>query len=253
IEHPLSLDPEGQVIASVLAKKASVGAEYVVIDLPIGPEVKIKSKERGVEMAKKFVVVGKAVGMKVEAVLTDGRAPSGPAFGPALEARHVLEILEGKAWNNLAEKSCEMAGTMLELVGKCKDGDGYKLAKEILVSGKALAKMKEIIRAQSGGTGITASKDVPAAKLVERICTDQDGEIATINVRSLINIARIAGAPADKLAGVWLHVSAESKVKKGGCLFEIHAENKEKLGLAVKIAKTSPLIELERSIIEKFE
>ncbi len=104
IEHPLSLDPEGQVIASVLAKKASVGSEYVVIDLPIGPEVKIKTKEKGEEMAKKFVAVGKAIGMRVEAVLTDGRTPIGPAFGPALEARHVLEILEGKAWNNLAER-----------------------------------------------------------------------------------------------------------------------------------------------------
>ncbi len=252
IEHPLSLDPEGQVIASVLAKKASVGSEFVVIDLPIGPEVKIKTKERGEEMAKKFVEVGKRIGMKVEAVLTDGTEPCGLAFGPALEARYVLEILEGQFFDNLAEKSCELAGTMFELVGRTKDGEGYKLAKEILLSGKALAKMKEIVLAQGNGKGITESKDVPRARFIEEIKSDQEGEIQTINVRSLVNVARLAGAPADKLAGVFLRVTKESKVRKGDVLFEIHGENREKLDLAVRLAKTSPLIELEKSILEKF-
>ena len=253
IEHPLSLDPEGQVIASVLAKKVSVGSEYVVIDLPIGPEVKIKTKERGVEMAKKFVEVGKRVGITVESVLTDGTEPSGLAFGPALEAKYVLEILEGKFFDNLARKSCELAGIMFELVGRTKDGEGYKLAREILDSGKALAKMKQIVLAQGGGKGITASKDVPKATFVEEIKSDKEGEIESINVRSLIAVARLAGTPSDKTAGVLLRVTKESKVRKGDCLFEIHAENRQKLELAVKVAKTSPLIEMERSVIQKFE
>jgi len=80
IEYPLSLDPEGQVIASVMAKKASVGAKYVVIDLPVGPYVKIQSREKAEDMALKFIEVGNKLKMKLEVVLTNGSEPSGLAF-----------------------------------------------------------------------------------------------------------------------------------------------------------------------------
>ena len=38
VEKPLSIDAEGQMLASIMAKKISVGSNHVVIDLPIGLE-----------------------------------------------------------------------------------------------------------------------------------------------------------------------------------------------------------------------
>lgn len=250
VEHPLSLDPEGQVVASVLAKKASVGAKYVVIDLPVGPDMKITTREKAEGMARKFIAVGKELGMKIEAIITDGTEPNGLAFGPALEARYVMEILEGKMYDNLASKSCELAGALFELVGKCKPGEGYALAKEILVSGEALKKMKEIIKAQ--GKKIMKSQGIKLSSIKEKVIANESGMISTINVRALANIARRAGAPADKKAGVMLFVRKGQEVNKGDVLFEIYAENRRKISAAIKYAKKINPIEMQRVVLEKF-
>jgi AMP phosphorylase len=230
IEHPLSLDPEGQVIASVLAKKASVGSKYVVIDLPVGKYVKIKDKAQAMRMAKKFVQVGREVGMHVEAVITNGEGPCGLAFGPALEAKYALEILEGKRFDNLAQKSCELAGALLEMVGKAKSGLGYSMALEVLQSGNALKKMKEIIKAQGGK--IFSSEDVPEAPFKKEFKSGTSGTIEELNTKELTKIARLAGAPGNRTAGIMLNKLAGDKVIEGETLMVIYAENREKLALA---------------------
>ncbi len=251
IEHPLSLDPEGQVIASVMAKKASVGAKFVVIDLPVGPFVKIKSREKAEEMALKFVEVGKQLGIKVEVLLTNGTEPGGRAFGPALEAKYALQILEGKFFDNLAQKSVELSGALLELVGDVPKGRGFDKAYWLLKSGKALEKMREIIEAQNGK--ITSSEQITPAKFKKQVFAQQTGEISVINVGMLNKIARTAGAPVNMKAGVLLTIEPGSKVSRGQLLFEIFAENEEKLAAAYAIAITCRSVEFEKIIIRKFD
>ncbi|MFH1225510.1 MAG: AMP phosphorylase [Candidatus Diapherotrites archaeon] len=250
IEHPLLLDPEGQVVASVMAKKASVGAKFVVIDLPVGPDMKVKSKEQAESMALKFLEVGKAMGIKVEAILTDGTEPCGMAFGPALEAKWLMEILEGKRFDNLADKSCELAGVLIEMAGGAPVGKGYAKAKEILTSGKALAKMKEIIKAQHGT--IFRSEDIEIGKYKEAITAQAAGEIKKVNVKTLNTIARLAGAPADKKAGVLLKVREDLQIQKNALLFEIYATNKRRLEIAVSYAKVNQPVEMEKMVLERF-
>ena len=250
VEHPLSLDPEGQVVASVMAKKASVGSKYLVIDLPIGPEVKIKTKEKAESMAFKFIEVGRRFGIKVECILTDGAEPSGAAFGPALEAKYVLEILEGKRFDNLAQKSCELAGAIFELAGKTKKGMGYELAKEIVESGKALAKMKEIIKAQNGK--IFSSEQIKTASLVQPVLSVEKGIIREINVRKMTQIARNAGAPADKKSGVMLKKKVGDKIVNGETVFEIYSENKRKMSAAITYAQKNNPIEVEKVVFERY-
>jgi AMP phosphorylase len=248
IEHPLSLDPEGQVIASVLAKKSSVGSKFVVIDLPVGKFVKIKDKETALRMAKKFVEVGKQIGMDVDAVITDGEEPSGLAFGPALEAKFALEILEGKRFDNLAQKSCELAGIIFEMTGTTKEGKGYDLAVDILTSGKALLKMKEIIKIQGGK--IDSSLKVPLSEMVFQINSDSTGVIDDIDTRKITKIARLAGAPADKKAGVLLLKRKGEKVSVGENLFTIYAENQQKLESAQEYAIKEKPYSFKRVILE---
>ncbi|MCR4368533.1 MAG: thymidine phosphorylase, partial [archaeon] len=250
IEHPLSLDPEGQVIASVMAKKASVGAKFVVIDLPVGPFVKIKDRDRAEEMALKFIEVGKKLGIKVEVLITNGSEPSGRAFGPSLEAKYALEILEGKFFDNLAQKSIELAGALLELTGSVPKGKGFEKALNILQSGEALKKMQEIIRAQGGK--IVSSKDIKAADYSQKVTSEHSGEISSINVGMLNQIARAAGAPANKRAGIMLHVEIGSKISKGTVLWEVFAQNPRKLEAAIELAKNQQVISLKRIVMEKF-
>ncbi|MBI5553783.1 MAG: AMP phosphorylase [Candidatus Diapherotrites archaeon] len=251
IEYPLSLDPEGQVIASVMAKKASVGAQYVVIDLPVGPDVKVKTQEKAESLARKFIEVGKRIGIRVEAVITNGMEPSGPAFGAALEAQHVLKILEGKVYDNLAQKAVELSGVLLELAGKSPKGKGTDMALHILQSGKALSKMKEIIRAQ-GGKPVSAHQ-IPFAKFRKEVRSMQSGELSNLNVKALTTIARMAGAPIDPYAGILLHVEEGQKLRKEQPVFTIYSGSRQRLDAAYDYMKTQTIIEMEKIILEKLE
>ncbi len=251
IEYPLSLDPEGQVIASVMAKKASVGAKFLVIDLPVGPYAKIKTKDKAEQMALRFIEVGRKLGIKAEVLLTNGYEPMGSAFGPSLEAKHAMMVLEGKVYDNLAEKAMELAGALLDLVGNTVPGKGKEKALGILRSGKALKKMQEIIRAQGGK--ITSSQQIKEAPYKIQVLSQHDGVINLINVSLLNRIARIAGAPADQKAGVRLLVSQGDKVRKNQGLFEIHAEDERKLSTSHEFALRNEPVELEKVVIGKFE
>ncbi|MFH0906391.1 MAG: thymidine phosphorylase [archaeon] len=251
IEHVLGINPEGVMIASILSKKKSAGVTHAIIDVPVGSQVKIKNKEDGERIAQKFIAVGKELNLKLKVLLTDGEIPCGNAFGAGLEARGVLEILEGKYFDNLAEKSCELAGELLELVGKTKDNEGYKLAKEIVTSGKALEKFKEIITAQGGK--ILASENVPLAQNKKCVYSKFDGKIVSMSVSSFTRIARTAGAPGDILAGILLKTQTGDQIKKGDLLFEIYSQNADKLEHAYSLAEELDCIQLQSVILEEIQ
>ncbi|MDD4983999.1 MAG: AMP phosphorylase [Candidatus ainarchaeum sp.] len=251
IEYPLSLDPHGQVIASVLAKKASVGAKKVIIDLPVGPELKVKTIDEARKLAEGFVIVGRKLGMEVKSLITNGSVPSGPAFGCALEAKQVLEILEGKVHDNLAEKACELAGILLEMGGKAKEGEGLKKAKQILNSGQALKKMKEIIAAQ--GEICSSSEKVPISDKFIDVYAETSGYVSDMSIKGLNQIARFAGAPSDKLAGVLLHVRPHSDINRGDKLYTIYGTNLDKLQFAYAYAKKIKPIHFENIILSRVE
>ena len=238
-----------KVIASVMAKKVSVGAKYLVIDIPVGMCTKVKTKEKAETMAKKFLEVAKEMGIKAEVLLTDGTKPNGPAFGAALEAKHAMQILEGKVFDNLAQKSCQLAGTLFELTGKTKKGKGYQKAVEILKTGKALEKMKEIIKAQ-GGT-INSSKKIKLSSNKIEILSKKSGKIERLDLTALKDIARKAGAPADKKAGLMLRVEEDDLIERGQVLFEIYGENQRKLEIAKITALKNNPIKLGEVVIEK--
>jgi len=242
LRHSLSIDPEGQVIASVLAKKASAGSKHVVIDFPVGQYVKVKNKKDAAILAKKFIYVGKQVGLDVEVVLTNGDDPSGLAFGPALEAKYALEILEGKRFDNLAEKSCELAGSIFELAGVCRQGQGYNKAKDILKSGKALNKMQEIIKAQGGK--IFKSTQILYSPLNFEVSAEKNGKIVGLDISLLTKMARLSGAPSDKNAGIMLSKNIGEKIKKGETLLTVFAENERKLKIAYEFSNSVKVVKI---------
>ncbi len=251
IRHSLGLDPEGLVIASVLSKKKSVSATHLIIDIPVGPTVKVKNKEDGKRWADKFLKISKDIGIKTKVVLTNGEIPCGKYFGAALEARGAFEVLENKYFDNLAEKACEIAGCLLELVEKAEVGKGYELAKETLKSRKALIKFKEIIKAQNGH--IFSSEEIPLADFKEEIKAEESGKIVGMNVSNLTKIARTSGAPHDQCAGIILCKEVGEKIKENEIIFEIYSCSEEKLKIAKEQAnkQLSDTIKIEKVILEE--
>lgn len=246
VEHPLSIDAEGQLLASILAKKGSVSATRILVDIPVGRGAKIKRMDKAKHLRDLFVKVGKKLGMKIKVIITDGSQPIGNGIGPALEARDVLWVLQNheNAPQDLKRKSLMMAAEIMKaypLPGK-KEKHGYRYAKDLLESGAAWNKMQEIIEAQ--GMRIRDWKRIKLGKNSFTFRAWQDGRIKHIDNLSISRIARVAGAPFDKCAGIYLYHKVGDRVKKKDPLFTIYADNKQKISYAKDYLKQYDGIEL---------
>jgi len=248
VRHPLSLDPEGMLLASILGKKKSVGAEYVIIDIPVGRGVKVPYMERGNELARHFLRVGEKLGMKIEALLTDGAEPVGNGVGPGLECLDVMDVLSGKGPDDLRHKSMIMAGKLLELSGKAAPNKGYAIAEDLLNSGKAMKKFREIIELQGGNQNVRTS-DIEVGSYTHTVTADVGGSIFHIDNKVISKLARIAGAPRDKGAGVLLHRIRGDRVEVGDKLLTLYAESETKLEFALKALKDLEPFEMRRMLL----
>ena len=250
-EYPFKIDQIGQMIASVMAKKFAVGAHVVAIDIPVGRYCKVQSIPEGRKLAQQFIDIGERLGMRVECALTYGDAPVGRAVGPALEVREALAVLEGdESPNSLIQKSTVIAGIAFELAGKANRGEGQALALEILQSGKALKKMKEIIAIQGGDPDVTSASITPG-EFTYVVRADIDGYVIEIHNKSLISIARTAGAPNDHGAGIFIHAKPGTRLKRGEPIFTLYAERKWRLEKAIEIARTLRPVVVEGMLMDR--
>ncbi|MEM4336625.1 MAG: thymidine phosphorylase, partial [Candidatus Woesearchaeota archaeon] len=235
VENPLSIDAEGNMLSSILAKKGSVSSTHVLVDIPVGKGAKIFHRREAERIGRQFEKVGREIGMKIKILITDGSQPIGNGIGPALEARDVLYVLmnDKRAPSDLREKSLFIAEEMLEMAGKNK-----KIAREMLESGAAYKKMCQIIKAQ-GGPKITNPENIKIGNYRFDYKSNKVGKISHIDNISISKIARIAGAPQDKGAGIYLYKHRNESVKKGEKIFTIYTENKEKMAFALEVLKQS--------------
>jgi thymidine phosphorylase len=166
-------------------------------------------------------------------IATDGRQPIGNGIGPKLEAGDVMAVLanEAGAPADLREKSLRLAAHLLEYDPQLRGGAGYARARELLDSGAALKKMQEIIDAQGPST---CRNDI--GKLTCDIHAADDGVITEIDCLQLNRLARTAGAPIDKGAGIRLFHKIGDRVEKGQPLYRIHAYDQAELDMAAAAA-----------------
>jgi len=250
VKRPLSIDPQKQMMASIVAKKLAVGAKFLVIDIPMGHGVKVQTLEKANALAKDFIELGSRVGIEIEAAITYGSQPVGHTVGPALEAKEALEALMGKGPTSLIEKSTGLAGILLEMGGIAIRGKGKKIAKEILTSGKALKKMREIIEEQGGDPNIKPD-DIPIGDKSITIKSPADGYITFVDNIAISQIAKAAGAPSMKGAGIVLHGKIGYKVKEGDPLLTIYSESETKLSKAYSLVLTLKPITVEGMILHR--
>ena len=220
IERQLDLDSEGQLIASVLSKKAAAGSTHVLIDMPVGPTAKVRSMNLAGQLVHMMAAVGSEIGLNVHVKVTDGQQPVGRGIGPALEARDVLQVLQNDpaAPVDLRERSLELAGELLELAGKAEAGEGYVAARKTLEQGTAWNKFQAICAAQGG------MSSPPVADHRFAVCAKQSGVVTAIDNRRLALAAKLAGAPMAPAAGIDLHVKQDAVVEKGQPLYTVEAE-----------------------------
>jgi len=235
-----------------MSKKMAVGANYVVIDIPCGRGTKVKTIGDANLLANDFIGLGRKLGMKVQCAITYGEQPLGHAIGPALEAKEALEVLmRKKAVPDLIDKATHIAGMILEMVNK---GD-QKTALDVIKSGKAEEKLREIIFEQ-GGDNEVKPDDILIGEYGIDFAAEENGYVLWINNAELSEVARAAGSPKDKGAGVLLHKKLGDKVKKGERLFTVYSEKMRKLERVRKIFEEEKIIgtgERMEMLIEKIK
>ncbi len=221
VERPLALDSRGQMIASILSKKIAAGSTHLLIDIPIGPTAKVHTQTEALKLRKLFEYIGDRTGLDIEVIITDGHQPIGNGIGPVLEARDVMQVLNNDplAPVDLKEKALQMAGRILEFDPDVRGGQGYHLARDLLESGRALQKMQEIIEHQGANTLST-----DPAKFKFEIISPIKGSVKEIDNLQIAHIARLAGAPMDKTAGIDLHKKVNDQVAEGEPMYTIYAE-----------------------------
>ena len=244
VEHPLNIDAEGQMLASIMAKKSSVGVTHLLMEIPIGKGTKVKTEKEAIHLRGHFEHLGIELGINLCVMMTNGSEPVGNGIGPVLEAIDVLKLLKNENGpKDLREKSIGVAGVLLEHCGRAKKGEGCALATGILDNGSAYKKFVEMIIAQGGKT--PDIKNLKLSKTKKDVFAKKAGKITAIDNFAISKIARIAGAPQDIEAGIYLYKHVGDKVKKGEKLFTIYSKGKESLKYAVEISNSVDAVEVK--------
>lgn len=233
VEHPLDIDSEGQMIASILSKKKSAGSTHVLIDIPYGSQTKVKTIEKAKRLKKRFERVGKALGLVIQVEITNGSSPIGSGIGPYFEALDVLAVLANsdEAPQDLKNKALTLTGEVFELAKICKKGLGRDYAKQLLETGRGFEVFEQIRRMQG-------YKELPNfPQFGEEITATHDGVVKGIKNKEISKIAFILGAPATPTAGLILKKKVGDRVEKGEVLFEMYSESEIKIQYGVEFLR----------------
>lgn len=244
VERPLDFDSDGQLVASVLSKKAAAGATHVVIDMPVGPTAKVRSLKAAQSLSTRLQAVAAGLGLKLGIELTDGSQPVGRGIGPALEARDLLAVLQCQsgAPQDLRERALSLASAVLELGGAIAMGQGALAARTALDDGRAWKKFQAICKAQGG------MREPPRSKQTHVVTAGKSGVVTGFDNRRLGRLAKLAGAPRAPAAGLDLHVRAGDRVRGDQPLFTLHAETPGELAYALDyLAMQDGIIVIEPS------
>ncbi len=223
------------IAASILSKKLAGGCPAIVLDVKVGGGAFMKTLPEARALAQRMREIGRAKGRAMAAVLSDMDAPLGRAIGNRLEVREVAALLSGDAQADpsLLFLTRTLAGASLLLTGKAATLDeGRALASAQVASGAALAKLREIIRAQGGNVALLDA--APKASAVREVRAARGGFVAGIDAEAIGRAAMRLGAgretkeqSIDPEAGIVLGRVVGDGVAEGDVLAMLYTERSE--------------------------
>jgi pyrimidine-nucleoside phosphorylase len=219
------------ICASIMSKKLAAGLDALVLDVKTGSGAFMKNVDDAAFLAELMVETGERMGKKVVAVITDMDQPLGLKIGNALEVEEILETLQGGGPEDLRELCLELAGWMLLLGGKVPDlAAGRQLAAEIIRSGRALEKFRQMVAEQGGDTSVIDDPTkLPKARHTREVVSSGSGYINSTDCEALGIACVVLGGgrgkkedSIDPAVGLVLHKKVGDKVEKGESLATVH-------------------------------
>lgn len=231
------------IASSIMSKKIAAGAQAIVLDVKTGLGAFMQTLDEARELADLMVDIGRLAGRKTVALLSDMNQPLGAAVGNALEVLEAIETLRGGGPVDFHEHCLHVAAHVLMLGKRAKDlNEGRVMAEKSIADGSALEKLRVLVQAQGGDVSyVDDASKFERAKYVEVVNAPRSGFISQVHAR-IVGEASVAlgagrakkGDSVDHAVGFIIHKKVGDKVQKGEPLFEIHANDEEKLAEARK-------------------
>ena len=226
------------IASSIMSKKIAGGADAIVLDVKTGRGAFMEEEDDAMRLAELMLRIGRSMGRRMAAVISDMSQPLGRAVGNALEVREAIETLRGGGPPDFREHTIVISSEMLRLADRARDADeSRRLAKDAIGSGRALAKFREFVTAQGGdGKQIDDPDLLPRARLMEPLPSPRGGYLATIDAREIgLAVTALGGGrekkgdPIDHAVGVVLNAKVGDWVEKDQPLLVIHANDEARL------------------------
>jgi pyrimidine-nucleoside phosphorylase len=229
------------IASSIMCKKIAAGAQAILLDVKAGLGAFMQTVDEARVLANLMVDIGRLAGRETVALLSDMNQPLGHAVGNTLEVLEAIETLRGGGPADFREHCLHVTAHMLILGRRTKDlEEGRRMAEKSLADGSAYKKFRVLVTAQGGDVSFV---DNPAkmaeASLVEVVKSPRSGFISQVHARSVGEAAVSLGAgrakkgdPIDHAVGFIILHKVGDKIEKGEPLFEIHANDAQKLTAA---------------------
>ncbi|SMB98744.1 pyrimidine-nucleoside phosphorylase [Thermanaeromonas toyohensis ToBE] len=234
------------IASSIMSKKIAAGADAIVLDVKVGQGAFMKDLPSARKLAQVMVEIGRSVGRRTIAYITNMDQPLGLAIGNSLEVAEAIQVLRGEGSQDLINLCLELGSAMLVLGGKAKDKEeGKKKLKEALVSRKALEKFREFILAQGGeGRVVEDLNLLPQARFKESWLAKEEVYLAELPAERLGQVAMKLGAGREKkgekidlAVGLVLGGKVGDRIDKGKPIVTVYANDENRLKVALEELK----------------
>jgi pyrimidine-nucleoside phosphorylase len=236
-----TVDSTPLIASSIMSKKIAAGAQAIVLDVKCGNGAFMQTLERARTLARLMVSIGKQVGRRTVAVLSDMNQPLGYAVGNALEVREAIQTLHGEGPRDFYEHCRHIAAHMLVLGKKAPSLEtAQPLLDQVLRSGAAWEMFRKLVEAQGGDLRyVDEPQRLPTARWIEPLRSPRAGYLSAIHARTIGETAVLLGAgrarkgdPIDHAVGFIVPHKVGDWVEAGEVLVEIHANRAGDVELA---------------------
>ena len=226
------------IASSIMSKKIAAGANCIVLDVKVGHGAFMETTENALELARLMVDIGRGVGRRVRAVISDMSQPLGNAVGNAVELREALDTLHGGGPADFRQHCLTIASQMLVQTNLYEDEDEtVQHLTFLLDSQRALQKFRQWIEAQGGDVSYVDDPDLlPTARFIRELPASRSGYVADLNAREVGLTSMLLGGgrtkkgdPVEHAVGIVLQAKIGDRVEQGQPLLTIHADDEAKL------------------------
>ena len=231
------------IASSVVSKKIASGANHIVLDVKCGSGAFIKTPEDAEKLSNIMVEIGKRLNRNISAVISSMDEPLGRAIGNSIEVQEAIEFLKGNMEEDLKEVTFVLAEKILQYTHNFGSKEECrKYLEDLVSSGKALEKFREIIKAQGGDASVIDDySKFGTPKFKYEVKSPETGYIKSIDALKAAKACKLLGAgrdkktdPIDYCAGIYLNKKSTEFVNKGDTIATILTNKEEMINEAEK-------------------